>query len=264
MQLQGIGLVALAAIMLIWRPVFAETPVNYNGSPLYLGDPDVYVHGDYVYLTGTADKPKSTVCSFNKEICIFRTDNLSSSTNSDDWELRYKYNPSLKDPLHDYCSVWAPDLAFNYFSSHWELRFTARQVPKGGSCVNETAQSIFMTTEALGAPTLYRDGQTSGPRAWKTGNGCPPSKTTPPPITANIDCMRLDDGYYDGYIPYVWYAGNPYYSWTLTGGNAIAITSLNSSAPPQRAVDQICTASRCFNYEEGVIVWISRITQAVH
>lgn len=276
-----IGNIALLILLSFSSELIAETQIRKtDSSPIYIGDPDIYVHSDnYAYLTGTA-QPNNIECSGGREICIYKS-SLSQITNQNTWSFAGKYNPNIDDAF-DYCNVWAPSI--NYINNNWYITFTARRVANGEVCGtvingkwvdtrNETYSSIYVASgsslQNIGKPRLYPispiseqyDGISTTVRSWNgTVNSCPPAKNAPPPVERDANCMRIDSDVTvsDGitWIPYVWYHGSSNgdtrYSWQLTGGNSISIFNFSNPSTQVKSVQVACDTTRCFNYEEAV------------
>lgn len=83
-----------------------------------LADPDVLaINDDLFFLSGTSNGMVLP---------------LYESTDLNRFQLKTTYNPTIVDPVHNYCDIWAPDLSKR--GSGYDLYFSAQRVPRGFNC----------------------------------------------------------------------------------------------------------------------------------
>ena len=190
-----------------------------------IADPDIYKeHDDLFFLTGTGN----TVT-----LPIF------ASTDLETFVEKRIYDPSASDPNHDYCFVWAPDLAF--YEGAYHLHFSAHQVGKGAACPPGAGQEVTTFHAAagsleleFGAPELIHDG-TGLPRS-RVASGCPQEGCS---RAIRIDSAVVTEGA-ERWLFYVWFQG----------GNNIA--GFRASAPETVRINAGPAAFALAGYEEKI------------
>lgn len=156
-----------------------------------LADPDILrEHDDLFHLVGTG----STV-----DVPIYESTDLVV------FEDVAHYDPSALDAEHDYCFIWAPDLAKD--GDGHVLHFSAQRVGKGAACP-AAGQDVttFVATAPNGdfafGPAALFDGGGGLPRSMIesgcTADGCN--------HTVRIDSALYDDGQ-SQWFSYVWFSG---------------------------------------------------------
>ncbi len=155
-----------------------------------VADPDAYVDGNNVYVTGTFDA---------RVLPIWKLDGGRFVETK-------RYDPSRMDPNFDYCGVWAPDLT--KLGETWILAFTAARVPVGTRCdqLGNAGQMIVYATAPdanlnFGAPMTIA----LGPDApWsKPTRGCP-AEGCDRALRIDISVFQDTDG--QTYLSYTWFS----------------------------------------------------------
>lgn len=153
-----------------------------------LADPDAFVDGDQVYITGTYD---------GLALPIWRLD--------EGFVEHQRYQPSAADGAFDYCHVWAPELS--RIGESWIIAFAATRVANGTPC-SETgldAQRIFYATAPndelfFGAPIAPDFGPgapRSTPESGCPADGCDKALRIDPSLFVDTD-ERV-------YLSYTWF-----------------------------------------------------------
>lgn len=168
-----------------------------------MADPDVYKeHDDLFFLSGTGN---------GWQLPIYETRDLTS------FQLKRSYDPSVADPVYDYCFLWAPDLG--KYEGVYQLYFSAHRVPNGAACPPSGQEvTTFVATAPdlnlqFGAPQPI-NANTTWPRT-STGTGCLPQGCN---RNIRIDSATFND------TSGRWF----FYVWFDRGNN---ISSFNTAAP---------------------------------
>ncbi|WP_246137571.1 family 43 glycosylhydrolase [Myxococcus llanfairpwllgwyngyllgogerychwyrndrobwllllantysiliogogogochensis] len=168
-----------------------------------MADPDVYKeHDDLFFLSGTGN---------GWQLPIYETRDLTS------FQLKRSYDPSVVDPVYDYCFLWAPDLG--KYDGVYQLYFSAHRVPNGAACPPSGQEvTTFVATAPdvnlqFGAPQPI-NANTTWPRT-STGTACLPQGCN---RNIRIDSATFND------TSGRWF----FYVWFDRGNN---ISSFNTAAP---------------------------------
>ncbi|SEU34034.1 glycoside hydrolase family 43 protein [Stigmatella erecta] len=168
-----------------------------------LADPEVYKENDDLFfLTGTGD---------SRSIPIYETNDLTA------FRFKLGYNPSVVDPVYDYCLLWAPDL--NKSNGAYTLTFSGQRVANGAAC---PAAGLEVTTFSASAPDLnLRFGV---PQPINPGTTYPRSLITTGCVAEGCNrTVRIDAATYNDPTGR-WF----FYVWFDRGNN---ISAFNTAAP---------------------------------
>jgi glycosyl hydrolase family 43 len=156
-----------------------------------LADPDMLrEHDDLFYLVGTGS---------SVDVPIYESTDLVV------FDERAPYDPSALDPEHDYCFIWAPDLAKD--GDGHVLHFSAQRVAKGAACPADGQDVTTFVANApagdldFGAAALF-DGGAGLPKS-RVEAGCAPEGCSQ---TVRIDSAVYDDGT-SRWFAFVWFSG---------------------------------------------------------
>jgi hypothetical protein len=178
---------------------FIGTNCNEQGSDFYrrtqlmpgLADPDILaINDDLFILTGTSNGMVLPILQ---------------STDLINFQLKHTYDPSIVDPTHNYCLIWAPDLSKR--STGYDLYFSAQRVSKGLPC---PANGQDVTTFLAKA---YDDNLIFGmPILVDFGNGAPKGRIAAGcSVDGCLKTVRIDSAVVgpdnDRWFFYVWFSG---------------------------------------------------------
>ena len=156
-----------------------------------LADPDILaVNEDLFFLTGTSNA---------MVLPVYESIDLNQ------FQLKTTYDPSIYDPAHRYCDVWAPDLSQR--GEGYDLYFSAQRVPKGFNCPM-SGQDVTTFVARASDDTL----KFSAPSLVDFGNGAPKGRIA---AGCNSDgCLktiRIDSAVVgpenDRWFFYTWFQG---------------------------------------------------------
>lgn len=193
---------------------FLGTKCDQQGADFYhrteivpgLADPDILaVHDDLFFLSGTSNA---------MVLPIYESIDLKQ------FRLKVTYNPSIIDPMHNYCEVWAPDLSKR--GSGYDLYFSAQRVLKSFNCPLSGQDVTTFVAHAsdenlrFGAPTLVDFG--NGAPKGRIASGCNSDGC--------IKTIRIDSAIVgpenDRWFFYVWFqGGNNIVSFPLSSPNTL-------------------------------------------